>query len=87
MDNLFIDNVVPPPSSGTSLPKMLSSVLRPRANLGDQFCPYLPFPDPVEIVPKLIRSPFRQPAKTDRLKIGMSDRLHPGIVIESISEC
>jgi hypothetical protein len=29
MDNLFMGNVVPPPSSGTSLPEVLSSVLRP----------------------------------------------------------
>ena len=87
MDNLLIGNVVPLPSGGTSLPKMLSSVLRPRAILGTSSGPYTPFPDPVEIVPKLIGSPSRQPAKTDRIKIGMSDRLHPGIVIESISEC
>jgi hypothetical protein len=29
MDNLFIGNLVPPPFSGTSLPEVLSSVLRP----------------------------------------------------------
>jgi len=42
MDNLFMGNVVPPPSSGTSLPEVLSSVLR--------LAPYCPVWSPVEIV-------------------------------------
>ena len=42
---------------------------------------------PVEISPKLTRSGFRQVAKTDRLKIGIRARLHPGIGTGLISEC
>ena len=50
-------------------------------------CSYPAVQSPVEIVPKLIRSAFRQEAETDRLKIGIPDRLHPGIVTGLISEC
>jgi len=42
---------------------------------------------PVEISPKWSRSGFRPGARSDRLEIGIGDRLHPGIVTGIISEC
>jgi len=40
---------------------------------------------PVEIFPKSSRSRFRQVAQSDRLEIGIGDRIHPVIVIGFIS--
>ena len=81
MDNLFMGNVVPPPSSGTSLPEMLSSVLRQPVPLRDES---RPCGNRSEIDPD--HGSDKSP-KTDRLEIGIGDRLHPGIVIGLISEC
>jgi hypothetical protein len=44
-------------------------------------------PKPVEIFPKSSRSGFPQVPETDRIKIGIPARIHPGIVTGLISEC